>query len=1841
MLQRDTTNAPYEQILLNTQPNTILYFGSGSALDVFSSSLFYMTCSNALTTSFFTGSVSNALVAVSSSYSLSASWAPGTGGGTAGSASWASSSFSSSYSSYSVSASHALIADTAINATNATNATTATDVVITGVGVNTQYDIVITQGAGSSQGLDIDAAHGIEYNPGTETLTVPYITATIQGTASCAVTASSVLPGTMLWTVSGSNGIPPAYLQPYDFSSPAVNYLPPYYPGRTFWDNRYLDWAWYAPTASGATFFRMHLGKEVSMGVHNPYPFTLPRLSAVYIGTSSLAETYQPDVYLAVADGSGRANVAGIIRSDILSGSTGFMLQSGVMHRTNVGSLTVGQQLWLSPTVPGGYVTSNPGQPYDQVLIGYCSETGSLGSIICDRIIYPPPPTAYAGVTSNIVVTNNNDGTATISTGSVNLFSNPQGSGLVTAYQLSQTTFTLATGSNVDNYIVAQLSGSSTTAWYQLLTNRTSIDNITIVPVVAINARYEGPGQWELHQFNFGSYGLALANKENYKDAILNATERQAGLTLFAITGSGTDFGVTAGAAWYGVNLATLGAFQSSNSSSCDTYHYISSASNWTYTTTVGYDNGNYNDPAIGLVPLNALSWSVNFVYRIIDTSGNSDVALVLSSQQFDNLLDAEANSQPPPNLPTFFTDFGLLVGALYVQSGSTSPIIRSAYTTQFAPDAVTQHNSLLGIQGGIGNQYYHLTAADYTGTGTGLIMRAYKPQFQAATPYNIPFYDISGSLTLTGSIFVLNNNYLTINSASTTVGNPEALLVKQVSTTSENCIGAYATVNDFSQIYNQNQSSGSEASTDMVCTSDTGNELSSYIDLGIGSSGYSSSRWPWVKALDGYIQMQGGDLWLATNSDNKLRFTFNNTSSKNYADKTGFYLSGSWYGTASWANNAISSSYSATASYVASASFYPTTIASASFASSSLSASYISGSGTGSFYGLFVGVHSGSLTGTSSWAAFSLQSNVSTASLFTSQSNFAASASWASGSITASYVSGSGTGSFYGSFIGVHSGSLTGTASFAVSASWAPGAGTSLTTGSTYPVTASWSIFSIQSGISTSSLFASQSNFAISSSWASGSLSASYVSGSGTGSFYGLFVGTHSGSLTGTASFAVSASWAPGGTGTGLSTGSTYPITASWANNSLSASYLNGLGTGSFTGSFVGILTGTSSYATSASYSTSASYAPSSGTSLTTGSTYPVTASWSVLSIQSNISTSSLFASQSNFSVSASWASGSLSASYISGSGTGSFYGLFVGVHSGSLIGTASQATSASWSPVQFVGGTMSTGSTFPITASWAIFGVQTSIATSSLFASQSSFSVSSSWASGSLSSSYISGSGTGSFYGLFVGAHSGSLVGTSSQATSASYAFSSSWSPVQFIGGTMSTGSTFPITASWSVSASWAPGGTGTGLATGSTYPFTSSWAVSASWAPGGTGTGLATGSTYPFTASWAQTASVLVGSIQSATFATSASFASSSISSSYALSASWAPGGTGAGGLATGSTYPITASNAVTASYALTATATIPQTLSVQTITASINLLLGPGSDDSGVTLYVSASNRSTANIMEVDDMNGSEAFQIAYNGVCYLSSSGTQSLNIQNSTNNESAVVNQNLNSGNTASADFIVTNNNGNLNTYLGGYYVDLGINSSGYNYPFVGTANDSYLFVTSSNSSSFFIGNLDLTGDVFLFAGGNATTGSGLQVTPSSVIVNLPFTASIITASVIHGGLAATINFNLNSGLPLTLGDKGNYIVPNSMSLSSWQLLCNPSGSIAIEVQWSNYANFPTFTSLTNGNFISSSVSYKNQGTMAGWTSSLSTGDIVKFIVTSSNSKVTNLNLILQGIKYV
>jgi hypothetical protein len=89
----------------------------------------------------------------------------------------------------------------------------------------------------------------------------------------------------------------------------------------------------------------------------------------------------------------------------------------------------------------------------------------------------------------------------------------------------------------------------------------------------------------------------------------------------------------------------------------------------------------------------------------------------------------------------------------MIVQSGSTSPTVQSAYTTQFGAATISNHNDLLGLQGGQGGEYYHMTQAEYLGNGTGVFVRHSGTVASASAANSITF---TPNLSNTAS-YVLN----------------------------------------------------------------------------------------------------------------------------------------------------------------------------------------------------------------------------------------------------------------------------------------------------------------------------------------------------------------------------------------------------------------------------------------------------------------------------------------------------------------------------------------------------------------------------------------------------------------------------------------------------------------------------------------------------------------------------------------------------------------------------------------------------------------------------------------------------------------------------------------------------------------------------------------------------------------------------------------------------------------------------------------------------------------------------------------------------------------------------
>jgi len=116
--------------------------------------------------------------------------------------------------------------------------------------------------------------------------------------------------------------------------------------------------------------------------------------------------------------------------------------------------------------------------------------------------------------------------------------------------------------------------------------------------------------------------------------------------------------------------------------------------------------------------------------------------------------------------------------------------------------------------------------------------------------------------------------------------------------------------------------------------------------------------------------------------------------------------------------------------------------------------------------------------------------------------------------------------------------------------------------------------------------------------------------------------------------------------------------------------------------------------------------------------------------------------------------------------------------------------------------------------------------------------------------------------------------------------------------------------------------------------------------------------------------------------------------------------------------------------------------------------------------------------------------------------YGINSSSFSEEIYSNVNNFTEINIQNTNSGFTASADLVATNNLGTPYTY----YINIGINSSNYtssnnSISSIGLPSEGYFYFTSSNNAGLYIGNANATGSLYLFAGSNNANTSSFVLT--------------------------------------------------------------------------------------------------------------------------------------------
>jgi hypothetical protein len=560
--------------------------------------------------------------------------------------------------------------------------------------------------------------------------------------------------GYALFTVDSGSSVQNLSTASYVYLSQSVidsninNSIPAHQEGRLFWDKNNHTYAIYNDISDVTLqlgqeqLLRFQAGEDISNG--NP----------VYIsGSIEHDDGTHPIVYKAIADGSRQKySVACVATHDVLSGSDGYGTVLGIVNDVNTIGLSSGKSVFLSHTVAGAITQSLPPDPHEKILIGYCIKEGITdGKILVNIVGIPDADRSFVGVTEPPSIVDNGDGTVTVGISSVSLCTTSDGLGVVRNYTLQSASFSIPNDPTDVVFVAAVYNNGNPI--YQLVNDLTDIDSIQSTVVCALTRAIDGTVSY----ISNDAPGTLLANKLfNKSIGIYGFIQRSSGLILAE---SGSRYvTISSGVMWTGINKYQAPEFKSDVNSLYLLHH---SGSSWSSSLITQFVNTQY-DNGTGLSDLNPNKFVVNYVYK---SATNQNRAMIMLTGEYNKLIDAQASQ--PPEVPGDLLQGGLLVGrAIYERSGSNAIQIDSAFSTQFTPSAVNNHNDLSNIQGGTTGEYYHLTSTDYTGNGTGTIVRS-----DGATLTGlIATGSLNGtaSVSLTSSHGEMLQNSYTIDSGST-----------------------------------------------------------------------------------------------------------------------------------------------------------------------------------------------------------------------------------------------------------------------------------------------------------------------------------------------------------------------------------------------------------------------------------------------------------------------------------------------------------------------------------------------------------------------------------------------------------------------------------------------------------------------------------------------------------------------------------------------------------------------------------------------------------------------------------------------------------------------------------------------------------------------------------------------------------------------------------------------------------------------------------------------------------------------------------------------------------------
>jgi hypothetical protein len=159
--------------------------------------------------------------------------------------------------------------------------------------------------------------------------------------------------------------------------------------------------------------------------------------------------------------------------------------------------------------------------------------------------------------------------------------------------------------------------------------------------------------------------------------------------------------------------------------------------------------------------------------------------------------------------------------------------------------------------------------------SGDVLELVAYKA-YNLAAPTSVGSFAVGGNLTVSGNAAIVGNESVSTLIATTAIGigstyTTATTLPYPITITASGstptpslsyCIADISSnQNGYSQFNLRNTNTGSNASGDLVITTDNGTDTTNFIDLGINNTGFNDAGWTVNGALDGYLYSSNTNL--------------------------------------------------------------------------------------------------------------------------------------------------------------------------------------------------------------------------------------------------------------------------------------------------------------------------------------------------------------------------------------------------------------------------------------------------------------------------------------------------------------------------------------------------------------------------------------------------------------------------------------------------------------------------------------------------------------------------------------------------------------------------------------------------------------------------------------------------------------------------------------------------------------------------------------------------------------------------------------------------------------------